>query len=1002
MFEIASASLRSVNILMTNALYFPSAWLVLRGRFEGVRVKNLSLSEQLLLLSGIPLCALLVFAGLLAAHTFETWRNVEQTVALERVIDAVDEYTHAIPDEAITSLAALDTGSAAMLAKIPSARRRANAAVANLRRQANASGLTDPIALAHLNAALAIDLKGHYARTDARTETLSRILRDIRGAVQQTIELVGRLGVLSKSPAVSRLMLAYNVALCMNDALLVEHSVRPIPGPDGKLIPDMAAGEATAVAQQEVLAMQFERLADPDVLPAWHRFLADPSARIVEIRRRTILGIGGTLDPAGLDSWNAAMQARLDQMAPVLVQSAAALRHMVADLEGAAVRALAGYACLVVVSFVLVLALIWNTRRQLAHRIQCLSGAMRRLADGDLDTLIPSVGRADELGEMAETLASFKVSLVERDRLADSEREAAAALRDEKERLRVTLHAIGDGVIVTGSGRQVTMMNAAAEQLTGWSSAEALGADIDTVLTLRNPSGQAAAGRPSDACPDPRANAEPAAELAADSTLIRRDGSELAVDASAARIVGQDGKLIGSITVLHDVTDSRLLLNRIRQLAHYDSLTGLPNRALFHDRLAQAVSFAKRHRQICALLFLDMDRFKHVNDTLGHAVGDLLLREVGHRLSGTVRESDTVARLGGDEFVVILRNLTEPAAAADVARKILAAISHINSIAGHEVNVSFSVGIAIFPRDAQDVDELLMRADAAMYQAKDSGRNACVFFDRDMDRATQRRHQLRLQLAKALTLDQFVLLFQPKVDLRTGAVTGAEALIRWHAADGTVISPADFIPIAEETGLIVPIGEWVVSQACRQMRGWADQGLPPMPVSVNVSMKSLHNAGFLATLRTALRDTGLPEHLLEIEITESAAMADPERTLAILADIRALGVGVSIDDFGTGFSSLSRLRRLPVDTIKIDKSFVNTMVEIADDAALVRAIIGLARTMRKHVIAEGVETEAQRALLVEFGCLEAQGFLFSKPVHPAVFARMLQAPRDMLAESVPG
>jgi diguanylate cyclase (GGDEF)-like protein/PAS domain S-box-containing protein len=627
---------------------------------------------------------------------------------------------------------------------------------------------------------------------------------------------------------------------------------------------------------------------------------------------------------------------------------------------------------------------------------------MRRLADGNLDTLIPSAGPPDELGEMARTLASFKVSLVERDRLAEAEREAAAALRDEKERLRVTLHAIGDGVIVTEAGRMVTMMNAAAEQLTGWSPAEALGANIDTVLNLRNPSGEPEAGGQSAACADSWDDTEQDAYPAADSTLIRRDGSELAVDASAARIIGQDGHLIGSITVLHDVTDSRMLLNRIRQLAHYDSLTGLPNRALFQDRLAQTVSFARRHQQICALLFLDMDRFKHVNDTLGHAVGDLLLREVGLRLSGTVRGSDTVARLGGDEFVVILRNLTEPAAAADVARKILASISHIDCIAGHEVNVSFSIGIAIFPRDAQDVDELLMRADAAMYQAKDSGRNACVFFDRDMDRATQRRHQLRLQLAKALTLDQFVLLFQPKVDLRTGALTGAEALIRWHAADGTVISPADFIPIAEETGLIVPIGEWVVRQACRQMRSWAEQGLPPMPVSVNVSMKSLHNAGFLAALRTALRDTGLPEHLLEIEITETAAMADPERTLAILADIRALGVGVSIDDFGTGFSSLSRLRRLPVDTIKIDKSFVKTMVEVADDAALVRAIIGLARTMRKHVIAEGVETEAQRALLVEFGCLEAQGFLFSKPVHPAVFARMLQAPRDMLAESVPG
>ncbi len=978
-------------------------------------MRNLSLSEQLLLLSGIPLLALLVFAGLLAARTFETWRNVEQTVALERVIDAVEEYTHAIPNEAIISQSVVDTGSAAMAARLPAARIRANAAVANLRKQARASGLSDPIALAHLNAALSIDLAGHYARTDARTETLSQILRSIRGSVQQSIELVGRLGVLSTSQAVSRLMLAYNVAMCMNDALLVEHSVRPIPGPDGKLIPDMAAAEATGVAQQAVLALQFERLAAPEVLPAWHRFLADPSVQVVETKRRTILGIGGTLDPAGVDSWNEAMQARLDLMAPVLVQSAAALRHAVADLQRGAVAALVGYACLVLVSFGLVLTLIWNTRRQLANRIQSLSGAMRRLADGNLDTVIPHAGPDDELGEMADTLASFKVSLVERDRLAAAERAAAAALLDEKERLRVTLHAIGDGVIVTGSSRQVTMMNAAAEHLTGWSPAEALGADIDTVLTLRNPSGDPVPGaaldaQPSGALPStgpastsPASTALASTALAStDSMLIRRDGSELAVDASAARIVGQDGHSIGSITVLHDVTDSRLLLNQIRQLAHYDVLTGLPNRALFHDRLAQAVALAKRHQQICALLFLDMDRFKHVNDTLGHAVGDLLLREVGRRLAATVRESDTVARLGGDEFVVILRSLTEPAVAAEVAGKILASVSQIDRIAGHEVNVSFSIGIAIFPRDAQDVDELLMRADAAMYQAKDSGRNACVFFDRDMDSATQRRHQLRLQLAKALTLGQFVLLFQPKIDLRSGAVTGAEALIRWHVLDGRVISPVDFIPIAEETGLIVPIGEWVVNEACRHMRAWAEQGLPPLPVSVNVSMKSLHNAGFLANLQAALRSAALSARLLEIEITESAAMADPDRTLAILADIRALGVRVSIDDFGTGFSSLSRLRRLPVDTIKIDKSFVNTMVEVADDAALVRAIIGLAGTMRKHVIAEGVETEAQRALLVEFGCYEAQGFLFSKPIHPAAFARMLGAPREVLEESVSG
>ena len=393
----------------------------------------------------------------------------------------------------------------------------------------------------------------------------------------------------------------------------------------------------------------------------------------------------------------------------------------------------------------------------------------------------------------------------------------------------------------------------------------------------------------------------------------------------------------------------------------------------------------------CALLFLDMDRFKHVNDTLGHAVGDLLSARSrpppGRRPCVRATRS---ARLGGDEFVVIIGNLADAGFAAQVAEKILASVAQIDSIGGHEVNVSFSIGIAVFPHDAQDVDELLMRADVAMYQAKDSGRNACVFFDPEMARASQLRNQMRLQLAKALQLNQFVLLFQPRVDLRTAELIGAEALIRWHPEPGVVVSPVDFIPIAEDSGLIVPIGEWVVNEACRQVRAWADQGLPLLPVSVNVSMKSLHNAGFVATLQAALGAAALPGHLIEVEITESAAMADPERTFAILGDIRALGVRIAIDDFGTGFSSLSRLRRLPVDIIKIDRSFVSNMVETADDAALVRAIIGLAGTMRKHIIAEGVETEAQRARLLEFGCWEAQGFLFAAPLRPEEFARILE------------
>jgi diguanylate cyclase (GGDEF)-like protein len=384
-----------------------------------------------------------------------------------------------------------------------------------------------------------------------------------------------------------------------------------------------------------------------------------------------------------------------------------------------------------------------------------------------------------------------------------------------------------------------------------------------------------------------------------------------------------------------------------------------------------------------------MDRFKNVNDTLGHAMGDKLLRRVAQRLLLTVRESDTVARLGGDEFVVILNQPGEPQTAAQVAAKILNSVAEIDRIDEHEINVSFSIGIALYPDDAKDMDELIMRADAAMYQAKDSGRNAVVFFDPDMDRASQRRTQLQLLLAKALQLNKFHLLYQPKVELRTGRIIGVEALLQCDGDSGEVITPSELIPVAEDTGLILPIGDWVVMEVCRQIRAWEDQGLRALPVSVNVSMRSLRSSGFVATLRAALKTMSVVPQALELEITESAAITDLEHTLTILREIRAIGVRISIDDFGTGYSSFANLRRIPADTIKIDRTFVCNMMEVDEDAALVKAIIGIATTLRMHVIAEGVETDAQRTQLLRFGCQEGQGNLFSRSVDSRAIVRMI-------------
>jgi diguanylate cyclase (GGDEF)-like protein len=927
---------------------------------------------------------LLVFATILATQTLTTWRNVQQTVVLARVIGAAEEYSRAVPAEAILSLGAQQTGSAGQKALIPAARARVDAAIVNLRAEAEAAGLTDPMALRNIEGAVTVDLRHNRDRVDAGRQTLPAILATMRPATLQAIELIGRLAVLSTDAEVSRLMMAYNIALSMNDAMLVERNVRPIAGPDGRLDPGLVNSEAVGIAEQNLLTGQFERLAADEVLPVWHRFLNDPAAEEVATLRRTVLGLGGTLDPSGVERWSGAVDRRLQAMAAVVSASSAILRRTVGERSRSAAATLFSYASLVIVSLLFVVALVWATRRDLGARIHRLCTTMRRLADGDLAIVVPEAECRDELGEMADTLASFKTSLIERERLASTQLAAAAALLNEKERLRVTLHSISDGVIVTGPDECVTMMNDAAVSLTGRSLADHLGQPLTSVLKLRDGDGLGRRQTPVFDAGDADAMA---LAPSGDVTLLRSDGAEIAINASAAVICGQNYDHLGSITVLHDVSEARSLLKRISQLAHFDMLTGLPNRALFLERLDETVARTTRLKEKCAILFLDLDGFKHVNDTLGHSVGDVLLAEVGRRLARTVRGCDTVARLGGDEFVVILGGLSDAAQAGDVARHILQSVSEIDSVGDNQTDVSFSIGIAMYPRDAQDAQELLMRADTAMYQAKDAGRNAYAFYDPTIGRANQRRSLMRLQLARSLQLDQFHLLFQPKVALASGQVVGAEALIRWTPEPGRIVSPLDFIPIAEETGLILKLCEWVVTEACQQVRSWLDQGLPMTPVSVNVSVKSLHDPGFVPIVKKALASAGLQGPCLEIEITESVAMSDPSRIVSILDQIRGLGVRVSIDDFGTGFSSLSRLRRLPIDTIKIDRSFVTSMIEDAEDAALVRTIIAMAADMRKHVVAEGVETEHQRQMLLRAGCREAQGYLFSKPVRPEAFVR---------------
>jgi diguanylate cyclase (GGDEF)-like protein len=437
-------------------------------------------------------------------------------------------------------------------------------------------------------------------------------------------------------------------------------------------------------------------------------------------------------------------------------------------------------------------------------------------------------------------------------------------------------------------------------------------------------------------------------------------------------------------------------------MAYYDSLTSLPNRRLFSEQLDLLLRLAKRNGELLALLFLDLDNFKRINDSLGHSAGDQLLREVGARLSGCVRDSDVVAhyvesgpkidvsRLGGDEFTVVLNQLDSPESALMVARRLLDALSEPMEIGGHELVVTPSIGIALAPDHASDVDGLLKAADTAMYHAKAAGKNKCIFYHSDMDAAGVERLQLEADLRKALERDEFILHYQPQVDTRSGSVVGAEALVRWKHPEKGMIPPFRFIPLMEEMGFIGALGEWVLREACRQMKAFEAQGLKLPKVAVNVSALQF-NQSFIRTVKSVLEETGLAPSKLELELTEGVVMADASATLEALTELKNMGVSLSIDDFGTGYSSLSYLSRFPLDELKIDRSFVIEFDKSDNDASLVIAIIAMARSLNLRVVAEGVETQEQYDFLTSNGAHVIQGYLFSKPV-PADELQPLLAP----------
>jgi diguanylate cyclase (GGDEF)-like protein/PAS domain S-box-containing protein len=560
------------------------------------------------------------------------------------------------------------------------------------------------------------------------------------------------------------------------------------------------------------------------------------------------------------------------------------------------------------------------------------------------------------------------------------------ALYVEKERALVTLNSIGDAVLCTDMSGKITYLNLVAETMTGWRREEATGKPLDEVFRIIDGATHKTARDPMEMAVEQNRTVG----LTVDCVLIRRDGFEFAIEDSAAPIHDRAGRVIGAVIVFHDVSAARAITLQMTHSAQHDVVTGLPNRLLLNDRISQSIALARRQNRPLAVIFLDLDHFKYINDSLGHATGDKLLQSVSKRLLASVRGSDTVSRQGGDEFVILLPEITYPEDAATSAKKILLSLCAPCSIGGHDLHINGSIGISVYPADGEDAETLIKNADTAMYHAKERGRNNFQFFKAEMNLKAVERQSLEGSLRRAIEREEFLLHYQPKVNLDTGQITGVEALIRWQQPDRGLVPPSQFVPIAEDCGLIIQIGRWVLREACRQARAWQDVGLPPLPIAVNVSAVEFRDRSFVEGVRTILSESGLEARYLELELTEGVLMEDAESTASVLQELKMMGVHLAVDDFGTGYSSLSYLRQFPIDVLKIDQSFVHQITAGPDDSTIVSAIINMGKSLKHLVVAEGIETREQKAYLQTQRCAEGQGYLFSRPLTAAQFAHLLQ------------
>jgi diguanylate cyclase (GGDEF)-like protein/PAS domain S-box-containing protein len=626
----------------------------------------------------------------------------------------------------------------------------------------------------------------------------------------------------------------------------------------------------------------------------------------------------------------------------------------------------------------LILAMVLPYVHARVHRALVDSLTIRRARESLSTELQTERGRLQQVND----------ALVEEhaERLKAQQGELMAA-----QKLRMHFESTPLAVVEWDRRQNVTAWNPAAEAIFGFPAYEVLGKPVASLL----------------AAPQDRPEMEAMCRELLESgegnktTLanVSRNGRTIHCEWYNTPLVDAAGAVTGFASLVQDITERLNTERTIHYMAHHDALTGLPNRRLMQDRLNQAIMAARRKQRHVAVLFLDLDRFKVVNDTLGHDTGDFILKDVARRLVTCIREVDTVSREGGDEFVVILPDLERPENARVVADKILEELSRPVEIGGHEIHVTPSIGISHYPNDATDVHQLLKHADNAMYQAKDAGRNTVRFFTNDLNFLLSKRLEIESRLRKAIDNEEFFLRYQPQVDIATGRICGMEALVRWNDPQKGEIYPKDFVFVAEELGLIVPIGEWVFRTACRQLKHWADEGLPAVSISINISPRQFMSRRLVHTLLSIVRETGADPRRIELEITETMIMRNVEQSIETLAQLRAVGMQVAVDDFGVGYSSLGQLTRLPASSMKIDRSFIMNVPQDISSGLITEAIIAMAKRLKLRVIAEGVETRQQLEFLRQNNCEAFQGFLFSRPVTALEATAMLRAQAAAIVEA---